>query len=255
MLEVDFDETPVNKNTRLKDGRHTDLNNATYHKMQGISASGIKKALQEPQIYLKKHLLTQSHSPALEMGTALHEALLEPDKFHISNYDLEPAKQKTLKHMINNGKVIFDYILKNTANEHSFIYYDEVLEETRKVRPDAYDEAKGIVYDVKSTRYNDPDKFAKDAYRLGYHVQASFYLDTLKALGFRANHFAFLVVPSETPYEPFAFEVGEELLEDGRAIYSELLDTIYNMKKAGDYTVRFRRLELPTWRRKQLGLE
>lgn len=245
---IDLDKIPY--------GRHhpDNMGNEAYHRLEGISASGIKKALSEPQLYLKKHLLQRLPSPALDIGTALHEAVLERDKFHISKYNLKPADEEKLKVMINNTKVMFDYILKNTANEHSFIYYDEGIGQNRKVRVDAYDEANGIIYDVKSTRYSDPQAFARDAYKLGYHVQASFYLDTLKMMGYKANHFAFLVTPSENPFEPFAFEVSQDLIEDGRAIYSEAVPDILGMKQSGDHRVVFRQMDLPQWRREQLGL-
>jgi len=243
-------------NTRTPDGRYlpSEMSNDQYHKLEGISASGIKKALSEPQLYLKKHLLQRLPSPALDIGTALHEAVLEEDKFHISKYDLKPAEEDRLKVMINNTKVMFDYILKDTANEHSFIFYDEVIGQTRKVRVDAYDETNGILYDVKSTRYSDPQAFARDAYRLGYHVQGAFYIDTMRALGYKANHFAFLVCPSENPFEPFAFEMTEDLIEDGRAIYSELIANILEIQGRNDHRIRFKPLDLPQWRREQLGL-
>lgn len=249
MLELDMGEQKYA-------GRYhpSQMSNEVYHKIEGVSSSGIKKALTEPQLYLKKSQLMQMHSPALEKGSALHEAVLEPEHFHISKYDLMPADEQRLKVMINNSKVMFNYILKNTANEHSFIMFDEVLGVTRKVRPDAYDEPNGIVYDLKSTQYNDPAKFARDAYRLGYHVQGAWYLDTLTAMGYNAKHFAFLVQPSENPFEPFAFEMSQDLIEDGRAIYAEMLGTVLDMKQRGDHRISFKQLDLPQWRREQLGM-
>lgn len=42
--------------------------------------------MKEYKLYANKSKLKRLPSPALEMGTALHEALLEPDNFRISNY-------------------------------------------------------------------------------------------------------------------------------------------------------------------------
>ena len=173
------------------------MSNDGYHSFKAISASGLKQAYKDPKLYANKDKLMRLPSPALDMGTATHESLLEPDDFRIDSYKLTPANVTKLEIMINNGKVMFDSILSNTLNENSLFFKDNGF--IRKVRVDAYDPEKGILYDVKTTRYNSKSKFIKDAYDLGYHLQAAFYLDTLKLAGYKADYFAFLVIPSESP--------------------------------------------------------
>ena len=240
MLELDFDE-------KVRLIPPSELSNEEYHKIEGISASGLKQAWKDPKLYFKKDRLKRIPSPALTMGTTLHEALLEPDKFYIGNYDLTPQYRTKLEVMINNAKVMFEYILKNTINEHSLFVSDEGF--TRKVRVDAYDE-RGIVYDLKTTRYNSVSKFMRDFYEFGYHLQAAFYLDTLRMAGYKADFFAFLVVPSENPCEPFALQVSDRFIEDGRATYTEVLQNMLNYKGEEVY---FRVIDLPQWRINQLG--
>jgi len=228
-----------------------DLTNEEYHKSDGISASGLKQAWKDPKLYHFKDKLKRIKSPALEMGTALHEAVLERDNFDIRNYRLTPANQDKLLIMINNAKVMFDYIVKKTLNEYSLFVQDEGF--VRKCRVDAYDKDNGIVYDLKTTRYNSPSMFMRDFYEYGYHLQAAFYLDTLRLAGFKADYFAFLVVPSDSPCDPFAMTVTDRFIEDGRETYTEVLENILNYKKQGGYQVYFREVDLPTWRLKQLG--
>ncbi len=249
MLELDFKDKQI-----VQDGINfissDALSNEEYHKLYALSASGIKMAHKDPKLLAKKDLLMRLPSPALDMGTAVHEALLEPDKFDINKYSLTPANVTKLKVMINNGKVMFDYILKSTKNEVSLIIEDEGF--TRKVRVDAYDEARGIVYDVKTTRYNSKSKFIRDAYDLDYHLQSAFYLDTLRLAGYKADYFAFLVIPSENPCEPFALQVSDRFVEDGRGIYSEIVENILSYDKTKE-EVFFDVIDLPIWRLKQLG--
>ncbi len=229
----------------------TQISNEEYHALDGISASGLKQARKDPKLYMKKRLLKRLPSPALEMGTALHEALLEPEVFQMSNYDLTPANKLKLEVMINNGKVMFDYIVNKTMNEYSLFVKDNGF--IRKVRVDAYDPILGIIYDVKSTRYNSEKKFANDAYDLGYHLQSAFYLDTFKLAGLKASAFAFLCVPSETPNEPYPYQSDDNFIEDGRSEYTDVVSRILDYGETNE-DVFFRQLSLPQWRLKQLQI-
>lgn len=240
---IDIDEIQPKQN-----GKIDYLSNEDYHKLDAISASGLKMMLKSYRLYYLKSKLKRVYSPALDIGTALHEALLEPDKFNIDTYSgLKAPEVERLDCMINNGKVMFDYILSKTQNEVSFTAHDEVF--TRKIRLDAYDEAKGIIYDVKTSKHSTPSAFANDAYKLGYHIQAAFYVDTLKLAGYNVKHFAFLVIPSVSPFEPFAFRVTDELLEEGRGQYSYLLDGYSDFLKTKDKEVSFLEMNLPSFLR------
>lgn len=228
-----------------------ELSNAEYHKASGISASGLKTASKDVKLYFKKHLLKRVDSVALDIGTAVHEALLEPKKFDWINYNFTPKDKEKIEILINNGKVMFDYILSKTLNEMSLFVKDDGF--IRKVRADAYDPHNGIIYDVKTTRYNSKEQFIKDAYDLKYHLQASFYIDTFRMAGLKADYFAFLVIPSESPCEPFAISIDDLLLEDGREQYTEVLQNIQNYNKTNE-AVFFHAMSMPVWRMKAKGL-
>jgi len=249
-MELDFEDMPSKTLPFNKMIHPNDLSNEKYHATYGLSSSGLKQAFKDPKLYAKKDLLMRLPSPALDMGSAVHEALLEPDNFDIETYDLTKANILKTEIMINNGKVMFDYILSKTQNEGSLFFQDEGY--VRKVRPDAYDPIQGIVYDVKTTRYNSKSKFIRDAYDLGYHIQASFYIDTLRLAGYKADYFAFLVIPSESPCEPFALQVTKRFIEDGRAISGEIIEKVLNYTDSHE-EVYFDFIDLPTWRLKQLG--
>ena len=227
-----------------------ELSNKEYHSAYGLSASGLKQAFKDPKLYAKREELMRLPSSALDIGSAVHEALLEPDNFYMEKYDLTDANAIKAEIMINNGKVMFDYILSKTKNERSLFVQDEGY--IRKVRPDAYDQERGIIYDVKTTRYNSKGKFIRDAYDLGYHIQASFYLDTLRMAGYKADYFAFLVIPSESPCEPFALQTTQRFIEDGRGVSSEIIEKILNYTDTHE-EVYFDEIDLPNWRLSQLG--
>jgi len=242
MVELD-----LNEKVRIS----YDMTNEEYHAHPGISASGLKLMLKSYKLYKLRQQMKRVESPALTMGTLLHERLLE-NKYRIPM--LTDANIEKLDVMTHNGRLMFDYILKHTVNEVSVIIEDEAYGITRKVRVDAYDKANGIIYDLKTTRYNDPRKFEADAYRLGYHIQAAWYIDTMRLAGFEVKAFGFLVVPSESPNEPFAYQVTPDLIEDGRAVYAELIDGYLEFEKSESDAVTFLTMDLPMWRREQLGM-
>lgn len=225
------------------------LSNDEYHKAEGISASGLKQANKDPKLYQNRDKLKRLPSPALEIGKALHEALLEPELFNIDKYDLTKTNHEKLEIMLNNAQIMFSYITEKTLNEHSVFVKDSGF--VRKIRMDAYDEKQGIIYDIKTTRYNSPNLFIKDVFDLNYHLQASFYIDTLRLAGYKADYFAFLVIPSDSPCEPYAVQITDRFIEDGRASYTEVLQNILNKGKSE--SVYFRMMDLPRWRLDQLG--
>ena len=248
MLEIDLGDGkfayPFNKLIPPRE-----LSNEKYHSLAGISSSGLKDARTDPKLYFKRDKLMSMPSPALELGSAVHKGLLEPETYNEDKFDLSPLGAQKAHIMINNGKVMFDKYLRDTLNEHSLFVRDDGL--IRRVRMDAYDKANGIIYDVKTSKCTDKFSFKDEAYRLNYHLQAAFYTDTLKLAGFKADFFVFFVIPNESPCKPFAFYAKQRFIEDGRATYTEVLENIKAYKGGED--VLFNELDLPRWRLEQLG--
>ena len=248
MLEIDLGDDkfayPFNKLIPPRE-----LSNEKYHSLAGISSSGLKDARTDPKLYFKRDKLMSMPSPALELGSAVHKGLLEPETYNEDKFDLTPLGAQKARIMINNGKVMFDKYLRDTLNEYSLFVRDDSL--IRRVRMDAYDKANGIIYDVKTSKCTDKFSFKDEAYRLNYHLQAAFYTDTLKLAGFKADFFVFFVIPNESPCKPFAFYAKQRFIEDGRAEYTEVLENIKAYKGGED--VLFNELDLPRWRLEQLG--
>lgn len=249
MLEIDIEEAGGIIFNKLIPS--SSLNNKDYHASEGISASGLKQAHKDPKLYFSRAKLMRMPSPALELGTALHEALLEPTKFNEGRYDLTNLQHEKLRVMINNARVMFDYIVSKTINEHSLFVQDAGF--IRRVRIDAYDKSQGVIYDVKTTQYALKSKFQNEIYEQDYHLQAAFYIDTMAMAGFKVNAFAFLVVPNVSPCEPFAVQVTDRVIEDGRATYTEVLQNIIDYKKESQ-SVYFHQADMPKWRQEQLGV-
>lgn len=86
-----------------------------------------------------------------------------------------------------------------------------------KARPDAIG-ADGIIYDLKSTIDASLGGFERQAYNLGYHRQAAWYLDVVSAAtGWTPKGFAFIAVEKDEPYEAQTFQATEGFIARGRA--------------------------------------
>lgn len=248
MLELDINNmNKVEFNTLIPP---TKLSNDEYHKVEGISASGLKDAYDDPSIFKDRAKLKSLPSPALELGKALHEALLEPETFNVDNYKFTKANKEKFKIMLDNAKLRFSPILNKTLNEHSLFVQDNGF--IRKIRMDAYDKEQGVIYDIKTTAETENHKFATEIFYRKYHLQASFYIDTLRLAGYKADYFAFLVVSSTSPCKQvYQGQLTDRFIEDGRASYGEALQGILdNQKNNGLYFAMF---DLPRWRLDQLG--
>lgn len=62
-------------------GIHDDIDNEQYHCGPGISKSGLDLINQSPAHYLERKLHPKPPTPQMELGTAFHTLVLEPDQF------------------------------------------------------------------------------------------------------------------------------------------------------------------------------
>jgi len=213
-------------------GKLPPMSNDDYRKIDALSASDIKEMMESIDRVVKRNKLQKDESDAMNRGTALHEAILEPEKFRFSAYRFKPKEANSLKKMINNAKVIFGDALYGSETEVGFLAEDDVF--LRKCRCDAYNPELGIIFDVKTTRYGDKKTFYRnDIIGRHYDVQAAWYMDVLKSLGYKADHFVFLCVQNMNPYNCFAVEVHDSIIEKGRSKYGEVLEKYQEYCKHG----------------------
>jgi len=209
-----------------------EMANSEYHSINALSASDLKTMTISIDMVVKKLQYRREESIAMNMGTALHEAILEPEKFRMSSYKMKAVEAHKLNLMIHNAKLVFGKALAGAKTEIGYLAQDDTF--LHKCRCDAYNEKLGIVFDVKTSRYGDVEAFHRyDIKGRNYDIQAAWYLDTLNLLNKYAEHFVFLVVQNQAPFNCFAVEVHESIVEKGRARYSELLEKYEQYCKNG----------------------
>lgn len=199
------------------------------------------------------HALKQEveQSPAMALGSALHAAVLEPEKFS-SEFAVAPKVDRRTKE----GKAAFEAfendskektiltadqmeavegmkasILSHeiasamlTGGEAEYSYYTTEAETGigLKCRPDYYN--KNALIDVKTCRDASVAGFTSACFNLGYFLQAAFYLDVFNAVnGTSIEEFYFVAVESAAPYAVNTFKMGEAEIAFGRELYKKAL--------------------------------
>jgi hypothetical protein len=110
-----------------------------------------------------------------------------------------------------------------------------------------------IIPDYKTTASADPGQLAKAVANFGYHCQASFYLDGVKALGL-ADDPAFIFVCQEktAPYLVTVIELDDTALRIGRELNARAIEIFRDCTEADvwpGYSSEIELISLPAWAR------
>jgi exodeoxyribonuclease VIII len=258
------------------------LTSENYHQDRThISASGLKQIAKSPRHYWNRYLndnYKEEPTAAMAFGNVVHTLMLEPKEFEL-RYAVAPDVNKTTKDgkaaytafaEVNEGKefisskdfatatamieqakanpIITDLLdLSEKEAMHTF----RILDVDCKMKADAINIFDGCIIDVKTCTDASPIGFGKDAYNLGYLLQAAFYLDGYYfATGKDLKRFIFIAMEKTAPFNVAVYEMDREQIELGRQQYLAALQT-YKACKAADkwhaYGDEIQPLTLPNW--------
>lgn len=230
-----------------------------YHSIQRVSNSGLSAFRRSPAHFWQwwKEIetgVTEQETPSQRFGSAVHVAVLEPEKFD-ALYAIRPdvnGRTKEGKAVLeafeakNRGKTII------TATEHEAVIqcrdavrsnpvFRNLVAAEAEMEKEIYwtDSETGlemkakldlvtpeIVIDLKTTTDADPASFPRSASNYGYHRQAALYLEALQLSGVGAEAFFFVCVEKVPPYAVSIFQATTDFLEHGqqenRALLSDL---------------------------------
>ena len=248
--------------------------NEAYHAYDGISRSGLDLVSKSPLHFLaggkpksKRHL---------ELGTALHTAILEPARFSEDYLILKGVKARTASEykqavksrgsettLIESEAVnilgVQDAITDNEAiflelsdcdlfEVSAFVSINGLL---CKCRYDALNTKTAVSIDVKSTQSSAPEDFSKSVANYRYHVQDAFYSAIYAAItGERLNAFKFLAVENEPPHCPMLYQldgearaIGQHEAEKDLEAYDQAMTS--NVWRGYEHESKL--LSLPNW--------
>ncbi|WP_145586757.1 PD-(D/E)XK nuclease-like domain-containing protein [Yersinia rochesterensis] len=255
----------------MNPGIYYDIPNETYHSGSGVSKSMLDMVALDPSLiqWRKNAPVDTDKLSALDMGTALHCALLEPDEFDnrfikapLFNRRSTEGKEKEKAFIADcegSGKIILDHeqhrqltLMRGSTFAHpaakflleedgfceSSIYWiDDETSELCRVRPDRYLRNRPVVIDVKKTA--DMERFFRwhiEGFR--YHVQAAMYSDGFYQHFGEWPQFIFIVV-SETidcgRYPVRVVKLDTVKMDRGNRLYRNDLMTYHECRVSNNW--------------------
>jgi len=234
--------------------------NADYHAADGISKSGLDLIARSPAHF--RYSAPRTASRNMEIGTAIHTAILEPERF-ASEYMLlrdvddrrasaykEAAKiyggERTLtsseadkvagmqEAVWSNPEAVAFLRNQITRREVSFFTTDPITGVKVKARFDATCGIAGL--DLKKTQDARPEFFIKSIWNYRYHVQQAFYSDVFEwETGESLDDFRFLAVEEDAPNACKLYRLPHDLVAHGRKLYRTALNTYAECLNSGHW--------------------
>ncbi|OCG39758.1 PD-(D/E)XK nuclease-like domain-containing protein [Gilliamella sp. Bif1-4] len=265
----------------MKQGIYYDISNEDYHNGAGISKSQLDFIEESPALYqwVKNAPVDKSKMSSLDMGTAFHCLLLEPEEFKKRFIIPKPINLRTnagkaeyqelLKEAKESNQAIItneDYrkllLMRDSAMAHplakwiieergyteSSIYWNDIDTDILcRCRPDKFIEKFNWVADIKTSA--DIDRFYAHSYDYRYHVQDSFYSDGVQSITGEKPTFVFLVVSTTINcgrYPVKTFILDEAAKNIGRQAYKANLFRFKQCTEDNNFPA-LQTLSLPYW--------
>ncbi len=247
-------EVESSKGELKHEGYIAEMPEAYYHSTEGfISKSSLYVLKQSAFKFFSGVRFTATK--AMQMGTAIHCAILEPEKFSKEFKmlpDVKDRRQKEYKDAVKEfgaervfvGAEVMNIIRMRTAimgndfaNEllsldgHSEVSGFHTDEETGVNIRHRFDRLTncGIGIDIKKTQSVHPDDLAKTIAKYGYHTQEAVYSDAYRQItGRELKQFYFIFVEEKYPKFQSAIIEKIQLIEEAKITTEEGKKVIQN---------------------------
>lgn len=216
----------------------------------------------------------RSETDAMALGTAVHCAILEPEKFR-SRYTVYREGRRAGKafdafveahvgvEILSESEYDKCLAMQSAARSHarvgpllagpgdhelSVVWNHPGTGLLCKSRVDRL--ARRVVTDAKTTKDPRPHAFMTQGHRLGYHIQMAAQKEGLKQHGIDVDEFHFAAIQSSETWRVFDYQLADNVLREGLDLWRGALYTIKECLESGtwtdpsDETIAY---ELPAW--------
>lgn len=254
--------TPIKYEGTMAPGNYyTDMPNDAYHQADGVSKSGLTLIKRSPAHFFF-HTSDRKPSRAMEIGTAIHTALLEPDRFaadYMLLRDVKDRRSSEYKQAVKQYGA--ELVLTGTeadkvAGMQEAVFAHDAARELlqapgwRELSGMAVDPVTGAVcrhrfdgltedgraFDIKKTQDASEYEFSRTIHRYGYHIQAAIYADQYEWItGRQLESFTFIAVEEEFPHGVAVYTLDDDAMAIGRHEYRKLLDKYAECEKTNEW--------------------
>jgi len=198
----------------------------------------------------------------MEIGTAIHTALLEPERFKadyvllrdVTDRRSSAYKEATKAHPASNvltdseadfvsgmqeavyaNKYARSALVQEGCTEASIFVNDPITGVLVRIRFDLLTES-GEAYDLKKCQDARPDVFSRSIYNYGYHIQSAFYQDVYEwATGKPLACFKIIAVEERLPHSVMVYRLDDTAIAEGRREYREALNLYATCVESGEW--------------------
>lgn len=228
----------------------SNMPNADYHLHDSISNSGLSLVARSPAHYF--HAPKPSSTRAMEIGTAFHTALLEPDRYaaeyvvvtgcddrRVSAYkdaakiygghkaltESEGSSVTVMAESIRSNKAANSLMTRKGYAELSAFVRDPETGVLMRCRFDwLTDDA--FCIDLKKTQDCREHAFSRSLHNYRYHVQAAMYSHIYELLfGKPLQAFKLLAVEEDPPCANVLYDIDPLALQHGHTLYRQALES------------------------------
>ena len=223
-----------------------------YTALPGLNQSKLGALRACPQKFKWALSCQRKDSDSMRLGRAIHTAVFEPELFNQEFLCLPEIDRRTAKGKAEYAEIIAANPTKTILKPEDFNKALEIATEVRgnphvmklidgahvelsldwedaatgvlcKGRIDCYNEELGIIVDLKTTLDASPKGFPRKLYSYGYHRQAAWYLEGLRAHNEPAAHFVFIAVETAPPYSLGLYRLADNTIRLSKAENEALL--------------------------------
>jgi exodeoxyribonuclease VIII len=253
------------------DGKYFNLDAAMYHADTAIGSSTIKTLATKTPAHV---FIERKESTTFDFGTAVHMAMLEPEK--ISNIIRGPDDRRGKKwtdivdnllpyevvltgndydavmncvDVLMNDKDVY-HLFKN-GGEREVSVFKTIMDVRCKIRPDFYSTEHNLIVDLKTCASASPKAFMNSVLAYGYHIQAAYYQlvwNQYHDIDMQSLNFIFVAVEKTPPYAVGVYELDKNAMNEGMAIVDKYLSyPIKENRTNNRYTDGIQLLSLPSY--------
>lgn len=266
------------------------MSSQAYHEIQGLSSSGIALMAKSPAHYACREGVKATL--AMEFGTAVHAAILEPE-LYANGYKsypddtrftqklkddcaarmVTPIKQtdadriKAIAEAVRSHPDAAMLLSGGVAEASGFWTEDRRTGVLCKIRPDWINDDLKVLVDLKTTGNNyaakngsgaSPESWATTVARFNYHWQAAWYLEGISQIEKEAwRDWVWIAVETEPPYVVGVYQASRDMLYQGVEEIKPILDLYANCLTRNEWPApaySLSEIDLPKWRVKQFDI-
>ena len=245
------------------------ISNQDYHNHAAIGSSQCKNLLKSPWHfeYNRKH--PKPPTAAMQFGSLVHQLVLEPQKFEQNYFVAEKPKKTTkegkamyakldaergrriwvttddflkaedMRHNLSQNDLV-KVLLQGGRAEQAVFWVDNDTGILCKAKADYLNVEKGLIIDLKTTANIASEIcFRRTTAQFQYHLSAALYQDGFQQATGQRLDFFIVAIESFAPHNYAIYKLSDELLAQGRSLYTEALIIYQAADNVGDFAVPY----------------